>query len=82
MNMYYKGIFMETISKCTTNPIVFEGDFKPPLTKRYMIVDKCIYTTEGFPSHMAEGLYKLPVSIHGPVDVCLEATVRIEREAD
>lgn len=79
MNEYFEDIFMETLGNCSTNPIYFEGEFKPPLTKRLMVLDKCLYSTDAFPSHMAEGMYKLPIYVHGPVEARFEATIRIER---
>lgn len=77
MNKYYKEFVMESLKDCAENFPYFE-EFEPPLTKRYIKLNKCLVSTDPLPSHMSNGYYRLLIKLHGPVEVFADLYLKIE----
>lgn len=78
MNKFYIPIIMDDIQDCTVDSYNSKV-FKPPLTKRKILIDKCLLTTDKLPSHMSEGNYRMNVNFHGPIEARFELYFKIEK---
>lgn len=68
---------MDTLSECSDMP-VFEDKFDPPLAKGVYTLNKCQFSQDGFPNHLAEGFYKVLISGHGRVEWSLTVVAQVE----
>lgn len=69
---------MDSLKDCSTFP-VFEGTFEPPIEKRKYILDKCQISTDGFPTHLRTGFYKLLIIGIGEIAAKMQFICKIER---
>ncbi|XP_073828209.1 uncharacterized protein [Musca autumnalis] len=77
LNSFYKDMLMETLSECSNMP-VFEDKFEPPFSKGVYTFEKCQFSQDGFPNHLADGFYKIIISGHGIVEWSLTAIAQVE----
>ncbi|KAI9589626.1 hypothetical protein GQX74_007794 [Glossina fuscipes] len=61
INWPYKEYLFGTIKECGENIVEVEDKFVPPLQKRRLILNECIFNTDNMPSMMKNGFYKLEV---------------------
>ncbi|KNC27244.1 hypothetical protein FF38_11189 [Lucilia cuprina] len=80
VNTFYKTYLMNDIQECATNMPYLEEEFVAPLTKRYVEIRNCTISNDSLPSHMAEGLYRLLIKVHGSIEVVFEVYFRIEED--
>ena len=78
MNKFYIPLIMDDIKDCSVDAYNSET-FEPPLTKRKIILDKCLISTDKLPSHMSEGNYRLDIYFHGPCESRFELYFKIEK---
>lgn len=71
---------MDTMKDCSNLP-VFEGPFKPPLEKRTYTMNKCKFTSDGFPNHLQEGFYKVVMRGKGKIATELKTICKVEKSA-
>lgn len=69
---------MESLKDCSTMP-VFEGEFEPPLEKGTYTMDKCQFSTDGFPNHLQEGFYKVQIIGKGEIAFELNIVCKVEK---
>ncbi|XP_075167021.1 uncharacterized protein LOC142239129 [Haematobia irritans] len=58
MNNYYKEFIMDHLNQCSENVPIFEK-FEAPMEKLSIKMKKCDLPTDGFPSKMKGGKYKI-----------------------
>lgn len=77
LNGLYKETVMDTLKDCSNFP-VFEGKCPTPLEKRSYTMDKCRFSSDGFPSHLKEGFYKVAITAKGQLGFEITTVCKVE----
>lgn len=78
MNNFYKDMVMPSAANCSNLPQIEDKLTMLPAQKFHF--EKCQVSTERFPQHVPDGLYKMTFQTYGAVDLSCEIFVIIEKK--
>ncbi|XP_033169351.1 uncharacterized protein LOC117146870 [Drosophila mauritiana] len=78
MNTFYKDMIMPSAANCSNFP-QFEDKLELVAAQKFTY-NKCLLSTDGFPTYLPDGIYKFELKSFGLIELFFEALVEVTQK--